>query len=227
MILLFPTALLMLVPRREWGTPLPSNLRSPSPTRAQYAQTPPHGQQSPIVQLSALTTYRAHMILMTVLSILAVDFPVFPRSLAKCETYGVSLVGTPQQSHSTASLTVREPIDGLGCGIVCIFARSSFCNTNYQVPGPSLSSTEAKDCQGATENPANMGTGVLTTGRCKTIRLPCESAQLGRCPGNSWEKNFRNTSLNMAPIGIFSLQWVHSPYSKSFCIPSCHLLPFQ
>ena len=32
------------------------------------------------------------MMLMTILAILAVDFPVFPRSLAKCETYGVSLV---------------------------------------------------------------------------------------------------------------------------------------
>ena len=93
LILLFPTALLMIVPRRESGTPLPSNLRSPSPNRTQHAQAPAHGQQSPIIRLPALTTYRAHMILMTVLSILAVDFPVFPRSLAKCETYGVSLVG--------------------------------------------------------------------------------------------------------------------------------------
>jgi phosphatidylinositol glycan class W len=32
------------------------------------------------------------MLLMTILAILAVDFPVFPRSLVKCETYGVSLV---------------------------------------------------------------------------------------------------------------------------------------
>jgi phosphatidylinositol glycan class W len=29
---------------------------------------------------------------MTVLAILAVDFPVFPRSLVKCEIFGVSLV---------------------------------------------------------------------------------------------------------------------------------------
>lgn len=29
---------------------------------------------------------------MTILGILAVDFPIFPRSLAKCETFGVSLV---------------------------------------------------------------------------------------------------------------------------------------
>ena len=32
------------------------------------------------------------MMLVTVLAILAVDFPVFPRMLAKCETYGVSFV---------------------------------------------------------------------------------------------------------------------------------------
>ncbi|PPQ93066.1 hypothetical protein CVT25_011942 [Psilocybe cyanescens] len=42
--------------------------------------------------LPALSTYRAHMMLMTVLAILAVDFPVFPRALAKCETFGVSLM---------------------------------------------------------------------------------------------------------------------------------------
>ena len=45
-----------------------------------------------IQHLPALTVYRAHMLLMTFLAILAVDFPVFPRSLAKCETFGVSLV---------------------------------------------------------------------------------------------------------------------------------------
>ncbi|KLO07820.1 GWT1-domain-containing protein [Schizopora paradoxa] len=42
--------------------------------------------------LPALTIYRAHMMLMTMLAILAVDFPVFPRKLAKCETFGVSLM---------------------------------------------------------------------------------------------------------------------------------------
>ncbi|KZO94705.1 GWT1-domain-containing protein [Calocera viscosa TUFC12733] len=39
-----------------------------------------------------LTTYRAHMMLMTVLSILACDFPVFPRALGKTSIKGWSLM---------------------------------------------------------------------------------------------------------------------------------------
>ncbi|PWY99824.1 GWT1-domain-containing protein [Testicularia cyperi] len=37
-----------------------------------------------------LTVYRAHMMLVTIISILAVDFPVFPRELSKCESWGTS-----------------------------------------------------------------------------------------------------------------------------------------
>lgn len=47
-----------------------------------------------IPKLQAVTTWRAHMMLMTCVCILAVDFPVFPRSLVKCETFGVSLVSS-------------------------------------------------------------------------------------------------------------------------------------
>ena len=187
-ILLFPTALLMLVPRRELGTPLPSSLRSPSPSRAQHAPPLPHGQQSQIVQLPALTTYRAHMILMTVLSILAVDFPVFPRSLAKCETYGVSLVGTPHIFHSMTGLTIWQSIDGPRCGIVCIFAGNSLGNTNYQVSGSAVFSAKAKGCQDVMEIPADMAAGVPTTNRCEIIRLPCKLAQQELRSENSREE---------------------------------------
>ena len=78
-----PILLLSLIPKRENGTPLPSS--SPMETKT------PRWQPS-LAPLPALTTYRAHMLLLTSLSILAVDFPIFPRMLAKCETYGVSLV---------------------------------------------------------------------------------------------------------------------------------------
>lgn len=88
LLLLTPTALLMLLPYQERGTPLPS-----SQTNAPVSQhTTPSLRK--LVPLPALTTYRAHMLLMTILAILAVDFPIFPRSLAKCETFGVSLVNT-------------------------------------------------------------------------------------------------------------------------------------
>lgn len=45
-----------------------------------------------VFRLPAVSTWRAHMMLMTALCILAVDFQVFPRSLVKCETFGVSLM---------------------------------------------------------------------------------------------------------------------------------------
>lgn len=39
-----------------------------------------------------LTVYRAHMMLLTIICILAVDFPVFPRELGKCESWGFSIM---------------------------------------------------------------------------------------------------------------------------------------
>lgn len=100
---LLPTLVLLLVPPREAGTPLPSaragsrhSSRRSSPVRTADTSSVVHSSQaqpdSAIPPLSALTTYRAHMLLLTAICILAVDFPVFPRDLAKCETFGASLV---------------------------------------------------------------------------------------------------------------------------------------
>lgn len=50
------------------------------------------GVSSSAPALRFVTVYRAHMMLMTVLCILAVDFPVFPRALAKAENFGLSLM---------------------------------------------------------------------------------------------------------------------------------------
>ncbi|KAF5389291.1 hypothetical protein D9757_003397 [Collybiopsis confluens] len=62
---------------------------SPSPSPPASASPAPPSKMGPI---PSFTTYRAHMLLMTCLAILAVDFPVFPRSLVKCESFGVSLM---------------------------------------------------------------------------------------------------------------------------------------
>ena len=102
-LLLLPTAFIcLLFPPHQSGTPLPSGgspRASPMSRRApssHHDEPSKHGARSPeqteTTRLSALSTYRAHMMLVTVLAILAVDFPVFPRKLAKCETYGVSFV---------------------------------------------------------------------------------------------------------------------------------------
>ncbi|KAH9173899.1 GWT1-domain-containing protein [Lactarius sanguifluus] len=88
--LLLPSALVyFLFPPHESGTPLPSGGAPSSPhTSPTLLRAPKPGT----ARLAALSTYRAHMMLVTILAILAVDFPVFPRALAKCETYGVSLM---------------------------------------------------------------------------------------------------------------------------------------
>jgi phosphatidylinositol glycan class W len=103
LLLLFPTGLLLLLPRTESGTSLPSlNPMTPPSPNHPTSPIPASGPASPsqIAPLPALTVYRAHMLLMTTLAILAVDFPVFPRALAKCETFGVSLVGMICILHS-------------------------------------------------------------------------------------------------------------------------------
>ncbi|TEB32745.1 GWT1-domain-containing protein [Coprinellus micaceus] len=82
LLLMAPTCYLLTMPKKEGPSPLPSK-QPPSPGGSLRVKLPP---------LPALSTYRAHMMLMTILAILAVDFPVFPRSLAKCETFGVSMM---------------------------------------------------------------------------------------------------------------------------------------
>ncbi|KIP02797.1 hypothetical protein PHLGIDRAFT_111619 [Phlebiopsis gigantea 11061_1 CR5-6] len=82
-LLMLPTLVLLLLPAREAGTPLPSMHASGNAQPKANSVIPP---------LAALTTYRAYMLLFTSICILAVDFPVFPRALAKCESFGASLM---------------------------------------------------------------------------------------------------------------------------------------
>ncbi|KAL5497877.1 GWT1 [Sanghuangporus vaninii] len=94
-MLLILSILLFSLPRKDHDEPplSPSISRTPSFSGQSANTSPPSSNlRITISQLPSLTVYRAHMLLMTFLAILAVDFPVFPRSLAKCETFGVSLM---------------------------------------------------------------------------------------------------------------------------------------
>lgn len=130
--LALPTAALLLcLPHRDVSSPLPS-------------QRPPHTPHPirfpPII---SLTVYRAHMMLMTILAILAVDFPVFPRSLAKCESFGVSLVSELFMWSATQYTKTLSPFfchkDGPWCGILCLFPRPRLCHTIHLQPQLSIS----------------------------------------------------------------------------------------
>ncbi|KAK9894640.1 GWT1-domain-containing protein [Cystobasidium minutum MCA 4210] len=68
--------------------------RQPSSVRQQQ-KTKQENQHVPLVNpfhKSLVTVWRAHMMLMTVICILAVDFPAFPRSFGKTESWGTSLM---------------------------------------------------------------------------------------------------------------------------------------
>lgn len=74
--------------RAYWTPPKPEPLAQPA------TPTVPLGPNAMARNrpVAALNAYRAHMMILTCLSILAVDFPVYPRFLAKCESYGTSMV---------------------------------------------------------------------------------------------------------------------------------------
>lgn len=68
-----------------------------------------------------LSVYRAHMMVVTVLCILAVDFPIFPRILGKCESFGTSLmdvgVGSFVFSLGIVSSRAFNRASGLGAAL--------------------------------------------------------------------------------------------------------------
>lgn len=66
--------------------------RDPPPTHTHLPHSRAGRPLRPRTHLPFLSVYRAHMMVMTVLAILAVDFPVFPRVLGKTEDWGTGLM---------------------------------------------------------------------------------------------------------------------------------------
>ncbi|WVF73118.1 hypothetical protein IAT40_007937 [Kwoniella sp. CBS 6097] len=64
----------------------------PTTTTVRFSSENSSEKNSKGGRLPFLSIYRAHMMLLTSICILAVDFPVFPRWLGKCEDFGTSLM---------------------------------------------------------------------------------------------------------------------------------------
>ena len=143
-LLLAPTCVLLLLPQIEGGTHLLSKTNETQPSATARDSGIIDGPAPPALRpLPALTTYRANMMLMTVFSILAVDFPVFPRSLAKCETYGVSLVRADLHRFRRSCLD-HVGLDGLWSRVVRFLSGRRFCDTPHQGSVPVACECETK-----------------------------------------------------------------------------------
>ena len=78
------------------------------PATTYHDRLPPYPRRAPFATVS-----RAYINLFTAIAILAVDFPIFPRRLAKAETYGTGLmdvgVGAFLMAHGVTAPEARHP----------------------------------------------------------------------------------------------------------------------
>ncbi|WRT70318.1 uncharacterized protein IL334_007316 [Kwoniella shivajii] len=72
--------------------PSPIRRNPPTPLWTGNERSIENGEEGGKRKLPFLSVYRAHMMIMTIHCILAVDFKVFPRWLGKCENFGTSLM---------------------------------------------------------------------------------------------------------------------------------------
>lgn len=171
-ILLIPNAfILVLAPNRDDPPPL-SPVGIP---RVPWSNEPSKEiTTKAIIPLPALTVYRSHMLLMTFLAILAVDFPMFPRSLAKCETFGVSLVRPCIRAFFLHNDRTRC-VDGHRCWLVRVLTGSYLSNTALKGSKSSSRPNTAKTTYGGSEGDATFYLGYCTRDKRQGNSLSCTS----------------------------------------------------
>jgi phosphatidylinositol glycan class W len=86
LLLLAPAALVYLIP------PAGQKKKPKMPPKTELSQQQASKKLDPLPPKPFLTSYRASMLISTIVAILAVDFRVFPRRFAKVETWGTSLM---------------------------------------------------------------------------------------------------------------------------------------
>ncbi|GAQ86552.1 phosphatidylinositol glycan class W [Klebsormidium nitens] len=97
------SAFLVLIAKRQWASDI---LCFPCPSRHVLA-----GIASP--KKPFLSKYRASMMLLTVIAILAVDFDIFPRRFGKAETFGTGLMDVGVGSFVVANGVVSREARGV------------------------------------------------------------------------------------------------------------------
>ena len=207
--LIIPLGIVLQMDRTEPGNSLPSTV-PPSPSQPHKTISRPK-----MPPLPALTTYRAHMMLMTVLSILAVDFPVFPRSLAKCETFGVSLVSSVSRIHT--DLTDLEQMDlGVGSFVFSqgIVSAIPLVRDPRYLTGPLLPKlfNVTRKCLPI------IALGVVRVLLVKGTEYPVSYLQTTL--STNIQQHCRNTLRNTASIGTSSSRSLSYPSFK-FCYTLC------